>query len=274
MDELASSSTHLPRRQEPQTHCSYCGAPLDPAYYFCLRCATPYQSVESVLPPLHVAAPTAGVLIEKKAPHVWPLFWTYVAVAVATAVVCLFAFGEGRSGLRLLLQSVVLFVTTCVFAVIHWRSLAVQLKRTGLLHPVAWLGLLALAPLLAVNYVYHGFLLELLGDDVRLPTQELRESGIDEASLIFLICVLPAVLEEIAFRGLVQHWLHVAIRPVTAMVLASALFTAMHASILSAPYLFAVGMLLAVVNWKTRSLYPCILIHFLHNFVVLVYLWR
>ena len=60
-----------------------------------------------------------------------------------------------------------------------------------------------------------------------------------------------------------------AIAPTRAIVLASALFMAMHLSVLSAPYLFALGLLLGWTKWKTGSLYPSMLVHFLHNLIVL-----
>jgi membrane protease YdiL (CAAX protease family) len=50
---------------------------------------------------------------------------------------------------------------------------------------------------------------------------------------------------------------------------ASFLFAAMHFSIVSFPYLFLVGALLGWTKWKTGSLYPSMLIHFLHNFIVI-----
>jgi membrane protease YdiL (CAAX protease family) len=46
---------------------------------------------------------------------------------------------------------------------------------------------------------------------------------------------------------------------------------ALHFSVMSAPYLFAVGMLLGWAKQKTGSLYPSIVIHFLHNFLVIAY---
>ena len=274
MDELARPSRHVLEPARAATHCGYCGAALDARYYFCLHCATPYKSVEAVLPLVRVAQPTEADLVRRKAPHVWPLFWTYVAVVVGTAVLCYALFQEREPALKLAIMSVALFVTTCIFAAMHWPSLLVQLKRGGFLHPAAWIGVLALAPLLSINYAYHDVIIRGLGLRDALPTGELRQSGVGEGLLIFLFCVLPGVLEELSFRGLVQHWLQVAISPVRAMVLASALFTALHFSAVSAPYLFAVGMLLGWVKWKTGSLYPSMLIHFAHNFVVLEFFWR
>ncbi len=253
---------------EPAARCSYCGAPLNPAFYFCLACATPYKQVETVLPRPMPKMLTDGKLIEKKAPHVWPLFWTYLGVVIGAGVICFFAFGADRPDLQIFVQTAILLVTTCIFASLHWRALAVQAKRIGFGHPAAWIALLSLAPLLLINFVYHGWLWRQLGSEETI-FDRLRGMGLTEGTLVVFICVFPAVLEEIAFRGLIQHWLQVAIRPWMALVLASALFTALHFSVISAPYLFAVGMLLGWAKWKTGSLYPSILIHFLHNFVVL-----
>ena len=252
----------------PAESCQYCGAPLNPAYYFCLACATPYKHIDSVLPRLRSAPLTDAELIAKKAPHVAPLFWTYVAVVVGSTIVRHLLFQEERPGLGLLIQSFAIFVTTCIFGSIHWRCLAVQLRRAGLFHPAAWLGLLALAPLLLGNYFYHSWILRLTDVDFR-RLGELREYGLSEPTLIFCLCVLPAIVEETAFRGLIQHWLQVALSPFRALVLASALFTMLHFTVISAPYLFLVGMVLGWTKWKTQSLYPSMLIHFIHNLVVL-----
>ncbi len=247
--------------------CSYCGAPLTRGYYFCLNCATPYQTVESVLPAVYVAPPSEDELIRRRAPHAWPLFWTYFGVVVAVAFICYFAFGPEQCVWGTIFASVALFVTTCVFAGIHWASLAVQFKQLGFMHPAAWLGLAALVPLLAVNYGYHEVFLRSLGVGGLDTIAEMRES-LGRGGVVFLVCLMPAVVEEIAFRGLLQHWLQIAITPMRAVLLASALFTVMHFSILSAPYLFGVGVVLGIVKWKTGSLYPSMLIHFLHNLAV------
>ena len=47
------------------------------------------------------------------------------------------------------------------------------------------------------------------------------------------------------------------------------MYAGMHLSILSFPYLFTVGATLALVRRRTGSLYPGMLIHFLHNLVVI-----
>lgn len=252
---------------QPARVCAYCGARLNPQFYFCTTCATPYKSHQSVLSPVAVATPTDEFLIQQKAPHVWPLFWTYLAVVLGTSILGYFAFGESRPDLTVILSTAALFIATCVFAATHWPSLAAQFKRFGFFHWAAWAGLAALVPLLAINFLYHNWVRSVM--DQRSLSDRLAEVGLSDATVIFFFCVCPAILEEVAFRGLVQHWLQVALRPWKAIVVASALFTALHFSVVSFPYLFAVGMVLGWAKWKTGSLYPSILIHFLHNFVVL-----
>jgi membrane protease YdiL (CAAX protease family) len=119
-----------------------------------------------------------------------------------------------------------------------------------------------------VNWGYHTLLQELLGADGSY-FDELREAGLSTGAMIFSFCVIPAVTEEIAFRGLVQHWLQAAIKPMGALILASALFAGMHFNVISFFYLFAVGMLLGWTRLKSGSLYPAMLIHFLHNLIVI-----
>ena len=152
--------------------------------------------------------------------------------------------------------------SACIFAALHWPALAVQFKRFGFFHWEAWAGLAALVPLLGINFLWHGWLLP-----------NIHRPHYAWAAQVLFICILPAVLEETAFRGLVQHWLQVAVKPFYAIVIATALFVALHFTVFSAPYLFAVGALLGWVKWKTGSLYPCMLIHFLHNFAVIAFLW-
>ena len=248
-------------------YCPYCGAPLRGDVYFCIVCATPFQNIEEVISPYRPRQLTDGERIERKAPRVWTLFWAYFSSIVVPAILAIAIYQENYMALYMILAAIAFAGTTCVFAVLHWRSLAVQFKRFGFFNRYAWLGLLGLVGLLLLN-LFQIWVFEKLGAKGG-SLETIREMGIGPVGMVLLICVFPAVLEEIGFRGLLQHWLQVAIRPWKAIVLASFLFAALHLSVLSLPYIFLVGMVLGWVKWKTQSLYPCILIHFLHNLIVL-----
>ena len=250
---------------EATTYCAYCGAPLNGRFYFCAACSTPYKHPETVLPTVEPAYVSDGTLIARRAPSALRVFWTYFAVVLGSAIIDETAFHADDLGARLIFGTVAIGLTTCIVAAIYWRSLAVQLKRVGFASPSAWIGLAALAPLLGINYLYQMRFLHWAGAQFA----PLGDPNWSQWGLITVFCLLPAVSEELAFRGLLQHWLQAALTPARAVVIASALFAAMHFSILSFPYLFLVGLVLGWTKWKTQSLYPSMLIHFLHNLIVI-----
>ncbi len=249
--------------------CLYCQAPLDRRYYFCLGCATPYKAPDSVLPRMRQLRPSTGELVSLHAPNVMTLFWTYLVVLVGGAILLQLLAGGQTVGVHIMIMDGLLLVTTVFFAVFYWDSLKQQLARIGFDHWAAWVGLLLLAPLLGLNYAYHEWVAGLAGMEGGTGlVSQLREDGFTDGMLIFFIAVYPAVGEEIAFRGLLQHWLQVALKPPMAIGLAALLFAGIHLAPLSMPILFLAGLLLGWVKWKTGSLYPSMLIHFLHNFAV------
>lgn len=263
--DLANTNSDLPSPPGDR-RCAYCGATLLEGFYFCPVCATPHRSAESVMPPAAPRQLVSEELILKKVPQVWTLFWIFFSALVGSSILT-FVFLPEDSLLGFLLVELVLLITTCVYGALYWHNLRPQLVRPGFTRAAAWIGLAALPVLLGLNYLWNIFLPRSVGmefgEDAFGPLMQ------NKGLAILTICVFPAILEEIAFRGLLQHWLHIAVKPFVAIFLASALFSAMHFSYFSFPYLLLVGALLGWTKYKTQSLYPCMVIHFLHNFVVL-----
>jgi len=248
----------------PAQHCAYCNAPLDPFYYFCLRCSTPYKQVEAITGMARPMPLTDGQRIKRMAPHTWTVFWTYAWVIIGCIILSLIWGPMGGSELLLeFIGTLAIFITTVIFTCIHWRPLVAQLKNPGFHKWEAWAGLGLLIPLLLMSFGIH--ILTKYGFNAR-QDNPLNEMPLPVAILLF--CFFPAVTEEIAFRGLIQYWLETAITPVKAILLGSAMFAGLHLRI-TFPYLFLVGALLALVRRRTGSLYPGMLIHFLHNLVVI-----
>jgi membrane protease YdiL (CAAX protease family) len=270
-DQTSIERTSPPPSAAPDAgRCRYCGAKLNAFFYFCVACGTPYKDAGVVLPRSSPPVVSEADLIDRKAPGAARLFWAYFSVVVGGGVFALVMFQEDRPDLRMLLQQALIFIVTCVFAILHWPTLRVQLARFGFDKIETWIALLLLCPLLLVNYAqFH--LLKGLGAEFadNMIRTQLRGLGYPEAALVVMFCVFPAITEEIGFRGLLQHWLQVAIKPWRALALAAFLFAVVHLSVITLPYLFVVGLLLGWTKWKTGSLYPAILIHFLHNFFVI-----
>lgn len=81
----------------------------------------------------------------------------------------------------------------------------------------------------------------------------------------FTLGVMAPFFEEIMFRGFLYSAFKTKIGTVGAMVASSALFACMHFDKGGMLMLFAIGMVLAVIYEKTRSIVPCMIAHGLWN---------
>ncbi len=85
-----------------------------------------------------------------------------------------------------------------------------------------------------------------------------------------LLCmaVLPAIGEELVCRGLLLGGLNT--RDITFGIFISALlFSLMHANPLQTVHQFGLGVVLAIVFILSGSIIPCMIVHFLNNFITL-----
>ncbi len=96
-----------------------------------------------------------------------------------------------------------------------------------------------------------------------------REYGWPLWTAFVMICVVPSVLEEIAFRGLIMGRLEQAMGSGEALVVQAAMFSVLHLNPLIFPSHFVVGLLLGVIRRRSGSLLPCILVHAAWNAWVL-----
>lgn len=86
----------------------------------------------------------------------------------------------------------------------------------------------------------------------------------DVMMVILTVAVIPAFVEEFAFRGVVMGVL----RPYSeglAIIVSSALFALMHGNFVQMPFTFCCGLVFAYMDIKTNSLMPSIIVHFLNN---------
>ena len=84
------------------------------------------------------------------------------------------------------------------------------------------------------------------------------------------LSLISSPLEEWFFRGVLLKRLATAIRAVPALILTSALFAMVHLSLPSFPIRFAAGVVLGILYLRTRSLWPSIVAHYVHNAVLVV----
>jgi membrane protease YdiL (CAAX protease family) len=146
----------------------------------------------------------------------------------------------------------------------RWRQpLPPQRRRIA-----TWIGSLPLlAGLLALNFGYHALLREVL--HLPLISDDLL-SEFD--SLAFLaICVQPAIVEEAYCRRFALDSLRVTTSTHTGVWVSATMFGFLHVAVLpSIPYLIMLGAVLAYLRIASGSLLLPIVMHLVHNTVVLL----
>lgn len=133
-------------------------------------------------------------------------------------------------------------------------------------------GMVLLVPLLALNLGYHRLLVSVLGNEdfVVNLTEVFRGEPGGLWIALGTICLMPAVWEEIAFRGLLQTELTAAVGAGEGLLLTAIFFATIHAAFLSWPYLFLLGLVLGWLRRRSGSLVPGMVAHFLHNLAILI----
>lgn len=89
---------------------------------------------------------------------------------------------------------------------------------------------------------------------------------------IISTAVLPAIFEEMVFRGYIQT----ALRPFgdgIAIVLTAFLFGIFHGNILQFPFAFLLGLVFGWLLTQTGSIWPCVVLHFGNNLMSTLLDW-
>lgn len=241
--------------------CSRCGAPLDPVTGTCLECTAPE---------LPTAAPAASVAADTSAHRVslgsaLALYFVYLATFVPFVFM-----DEQHLATGELVVGVLDSLIVIVWVLVCWRSSVPLLARVGpgrayavaaglsvfsvafafaTVSPLAWLFDLP-------EYTYsEGFLAEGYGWWV----------------VVLAVVVQPALIEELAFRGVIYNGLRTVMSTKETVVVSAMLFMVIHLNVLGFPYLFVMGVLLGTLRAWTGVLWPSVLLHALHNAAVIGY---
>lgn len=82
---------------------------------------------------------------------------------------------------------------------------------------------------------------------------------------IFTMCLLPAVIEELLFRGIILKSM-MPMGKMVAVIASALMFSLFHLSVEQTLYQFILGLVFAVVALQTGNLAYAMILHFLNNF--------
>ncbi|MFM8911825.1 MAG: lysostaphin resistance A-like protein [Flammeovirgaceae bacterium] len=84
---------------------------------------------------------------------------------------------------------------------------------------------------------------------------------------LFLIVLLAPLLEELLFRGVVLHGFLKNYKPSHAIASSALVFAIIHGNLAQGLGAFFIGVVIGWIYWKTNSIIPGIIIHFVNNAV-------
>lgn len=134
-----------------------------------------------------------------------------------------------------------------------WRASALAVLLAVALHPTINLLQVIVSRVYPINQQVAASLNRLI-----LETDNL-------GLLLFVIAVLPALCEELAFRGFILSGLRHMGHKWSAIMITSVFFGAAHVLFQQSVIAFLVGLILGFIAVQAGSLLPCVLFHAVHN---------
>jgi CAAX protease family protein len=257
----------LPAVPEPAL-CRSCGTVLRDGSSFCPGCGEPLKAGLTRPPP----RPTARQILHDVQGSTSPLRGVigFYLLWLIAGIVSVAAVSAGAVAVHIMMAvDVFTFAATVGWAAAFRREVFGLLafpkkERVWLVYPVllAW-------PIAALINLFGSWLNGLIGAEFSYTALFLQH-GFGWGWIILSICIQPAVVEELAFRGILQTTLGDTMRPKEAIAVAAVAFSIMHWNgALLVPFFF-LGAYFGWMRHRTESLWPAMIAHFLHNLLIVL----
>lgn len=149
------------------------------------------------------------------------------------------------------------------------KTKVVKATKMNVKPPVAHIGWGCLATLFLItfmiplnNWIADG--IEALG----LPRPSV-DIEMDIVSMIFIAAILPAFCEEVIFRGTIAGALEGNRNKLASLAIVGALFSVFHMNPAQTVHQFALGAFLALLLYRSGSLWTTVIVHFFNNIFVI-----
>ena len=169
-----------------------------------------------------------------------------------------------------LLPQIVLFATA-VFCLKFSKTPIKEYAKSQKCKPIYFLVALLLQIGLWSLSELNGLFLKFLGrfgyedGGILLPSMD----GIGFVGILLVVALLPAVMEEFLFRGVLLNGLK-SFKTLGAVLVCGALFSLYHRNPAQTLYQFCCGAAFALVAIRSGSILPTVLSHFINNAVILI----
>ncbi len=229
-------------------------------------------------------------LINRKLIHPAPRPTVSMALLIVAVLFPLWMFvqfaiqpGENESQLQTFSYTAILmplFLVLAPIAVLAYfkisiaKTLSLRLPRVRFLAGAILIGIAAWIPAHEL-FVLQGSIITVPENILHGNTQLIE--AFDGYTILFpllLIAVVPALCEELFFRGTLLSGLRTGARKWTVILATACVFAVFHVMLIKFVLTFALGIILGLICWNSQSIIPSVLAHMLHNAsAVLISFW-
>jgi membrane protease YdiL (CAAX protease family) len=155
-----------------------------------------------------------------------------------------------------------IIVTTWV--ILSWRDTLPVIRTIGSLNWLITAMIFGLG-----TFVVASIYGDLLSYFTSVPPVKMSKPFLDEhyswLAILGIIAAFPAIFEELAFRGIIVPALGRVLSEKETIAVSAIMFMTLHLSVPSAPHLLLMGAAVGFVRLRSKSIWPCVLMHFTHN---------
>ncbi len=155
-------------------------------------------------------------------------------------------------------------IVIAVWAIICWRDTLPAIRQIG---SINWLVTGVVFGL--GTFIFASIYGDLLSFFTGMPSPKMSAPFLKEGwswiMILGLTALFPAIFEELAFRGVILPRLGRVLSEKETIAVSGMMFMILHLSVPSAPHLLLMGIAVGFVRMRSKSLWPCVLMHFTHN---------
>ena len=153
-----------------------------------------------------------------------------------------------------------------IWHLIHFKYVKFNLKSFG---EVSGKTIALSIPLIVAGMIFINLCSEFIGlPDMMQDTFRAMSRNVFG---IISITIMAPLVEELLFRGAIQgHLLRKGMKPVYAILIASAVFGIVHMNPIQIPFAFAIGMIFGWLYYRTGSVVPGMIGHFINNSIATI----
>jgi membrane protease YdiL (CAAX protease family) len=155
-------------------------------------------------------------------------------------------------------------IVVATWAIVCWRDTLPALRTAGSLN---WLvtGVVFGLGTFVFASIYGDLSAYFSGIPQNKASAFFLDQGYSWWMILAVTAAFPAIFEELAFRGVIVPGLGRVLGEKETIAVSAIMFTILHLSVPSAPHLLLLGCLAGFVRLRSRSIWPCVLMHFTHN---------